>query len=60
VPEGAPPRLKYEKISLLMEISANYYIKFLERVRIEAEEIAPLPPERNIPIVEISSGKSIF
>jgi len=25
VPEGAPPRRKYEKISLLMEISANWY-----------------------------------
>jgi len=32
---------------------------FLERVRIEAREIAPLPPARNIPIIEIS-GKRIF
>jgi len=44
---------KYGKISLLLEISANRYIKFLERTRIEAREIASLLPVRNIPIVEI-------
>jgi len=43
-----------------MEILANRYIKFLERARIEVAEIAPLPPAREIPIVEISSGKNIF
>jgi len=57
VPEGAPPRRKYEKINLLIEILANCYIKFLEGARIE---VAPLPPAREIPIVEISSSKNIF
>jgi len=38
-----------------MEILANCYIKFLERARIE---VAPLLPAREIPIVEISSGKN--
>jgi len=59
VPERAPPRRKYEKINLLIEILANclLYIKFLERARIE---VASLPPAREIPIVEILSGKNIF
>jgi len=60
VPEGVPPRRKYEKIRLLLEILSNSYIKFLERARIEVAEIAPLPPARDIPLVEISSGKNIF
>jgi len=42
-------------MNLLIEILTNYYIKFLERARIE---VAPLPPARVIPIVELSSGKN--
>jgi len=43
-------------MNLLIEILTNYYIKFVERARVE---VAPLPPAQEIPVVEIS-GKNIF